>query len=106
MKSKSAFAAVKPDMEIITADGKRAGFVVDVVWGEIIVRAPPRRIPLGWLRRVNKDGVHIAPNLRDLDRAHAPARRRSGGLNEQVRPTGSSGVRGVAGTTHGDFPAI
>jgi hypothetical protein len=68
MKSKAAFAAVKPDMEIITADGKRAGYVVDVVWGEIIARKPARRIPLGWLRRVDKHDVHIAPHLRELDR--------------------------------------
>ncbi len=71
MLNKPAFTAVKPDMEIITADGKRAGYVIDVVWGEIVARAPARRIPLSWLQRVNKDDVYIAAHLRELDQAQA-----------------------------------
>lgn len=71
MLNKPAFTAVKPDMEIITADGKRAGYVIDVVWGEIVARAAARRIPLSWLQRVNKDDVYIAAHLRELDQAQA-----------------------------------
>jgi hypothetical protein len=71
MPSKPAFKAVKPDMEIITADGKRAGYVIDVVWGEIVARAPARRIPLSWLRRVDNDNVYIAAHLRELEQGQA-----------------------------------
>jgi hypothetical protein len=70
MLSSSAVTSIKPDMEIITADGKRAGYVVDVIWGEIVARAPARRIPLAWLRSVDEHDVYIAAHLREL----APAR--------------------------------
>lgn len=53
-------------MEIITSDGKRAGYVVDVGSGEIIARAPARRIPLSWIRRVDDNDVYIAPRLSEL----------------------------------------
>jgi hypothetical protein len=61
-------------MEIITSDGKRAGYVVDVASGEIIARDPDRRIPLSWIRRVDADDVYIAPRLRDLDQARGVRR--------------------------------
>jgi hypothetical protein len=72
--SQAPASSIKPDMEIITADGKRAGYVVDVVWGEIIARAPHRRIPLSCLRRVDSHDVYIAVRLRELDRTHPPRR--------------------------------
>lgn len=58
---------IRPDMEIITSDGKRAGYVVDVASGEIVARNPNRRIPLSWIRRVDAEDVYIAPRLRELD---------------------------------------
>jgi hypothetical protein len=54
-------------MEIITSDGRRAGYVVDVASGEIIARNPDRHIPLSWIRRIDSEDVHIAPRLCDLD---------------------------------------
>jgi hypothetical protein len=60
-----AVALIKGDMEIITSDGKRAGYVADVASGEIISHTPARRIPLSWIRRVDDD-VHIAPKLNQL----------------------------------------
>jgi hypothetical protein len=66
--------SIRPDMEIITADGKRAGYVVGVIWGEIIAREPQRRIPLSCLRRVAEGDVYIAQRLRELDQAHPPRR--------------------------------
>ena len=54
-------------MEIITSDGKRAGYVVDVASGEIVARSPDRRIPLSWIRRVDDDDVYIARRLCELD---------------------------------------
>jgi hypothetical protein len=54
-------------MEIITSDGKRAGYVVDVASGEIVARNPNRRIPLSWIRRVDAEDVYIAPRLHELD---------------------------------------
>jgi len=59
-------AIIKRDMEIITSDGRRAGYVADVASGEIISYSPARRIPLDWIRRVDED-VHIAPRLNQLD---------------------------------------
>jgi hypothetical protein len=59
---------IKADMEIITSDGRRAGFVVDVASGEIITRNPARRIPLNLIRRVDDDDVYIAPRLSELER--------------------------------------
>ncbi|WP_119268863.1 DUF2171 domain-containing protein [Taklimakanibacter deserti] len=57
---------IKPDMEIITADGKRAGYVADVASGEIISHTPTRRIPLSWIRRI-EDDVYISRRLHQLD---------------------------------------
>jgi hypothetical protein len=50
--------AVRPGMEVITADGKHAGFVVRVESGEVVTREPERHLPLDWIRHVNDD-VHI-----------------------------------------------
>ncbi|MGE0005409.1 MAG: DUF2171 domain-containing protein [Parvibaculaceae bacterium] len=57
---------IRPDMEIITSDGRRAGYVADVASGEIISHTPVRRIPLTWIRRVDDD-VYIAPRFNQLD---------------------------------------
>jgi len=57
---------IKPDMEIITSDGKRAGYVADVAFGQIVSHTPVRRIPLSWIRRVDHD-VYIAPRLNQLE---------------------------------------
>jgi len=65
---------IRQDMEIITSDGKRAGYVVDVASGEIIARNPDRRIPLSWIRRVDDDDVYIAPRLSDLDQGRGVRR--------------------------------
>jgi Uncharacterized protein conserved in bacteria (DUF2171) len=56
---------IKPGMEVITADGRRAGYVVAVESGEIVTRTPERRIPFDWIRRIDDD-VHIAPRYRQL----------------------------------------
>jgi len=61
-----AAAVIKRDMEIVTSDGRRAGYVADVASGEIISHSPARKIPLGWIRKVDED-VHIAPRLYQLD---------------------------------------
>jgi hypothetical protein len=57
-------------MEIVTSDGRRAGYVVDVASGEIIARNPDRRIPLSWIRRIDDHDVHIAPRWCDLDQGN------------------------------------
>jgi hypothetical protein len=57
---------IRPDMPIITADGKRAGYVVTVASGEIVARTPERHIPVRWIRRVDED-VYIARRLKELD---------------------------------------
>jgi hypothetical protein len=56
---------IRPGMEVITADGRRAGYVVAVEAGEIVTRAPERRIPFAWIRRIDDD-VHIARRLVQL----------------------------------------
>jgi len=68
-------AIIKRDMEIITSDGRRAGYVADVASGEILSHSPARRIPLDWIRRVDED-VHIAPRLTSSIRAHCAAMQR------------------------------
>ena len=62
-----AAALIKRDMEIITSDGRRAGYVATVASGEIVSHSPARRIPLGWIRQVDED-VHISPRLSQLDK--------------------------------------
>ena len=57
---------IKPGMEIITKDGRRAGYVANVSRGEIIARFPVRQIPLNWIRRVDDEDVYIEPRLADL----------------------------------------
>lgn len=61
---------IKPGMEIITADGKRAGYVAGVASGAIISNHPRRRIPLSWIRRIDHD-VFIAPRFDQLDGARS-----------------------------------
>jgi sporulation protein YlmC with PRC-barrel domain len=56
---------IRPGMEVITADGRRAGYVAEVEADEIITRAPERRIPFDWIRRIDDD-VHIARRFRQL----------------------------------------
>jgi len=60
-----AAALIKPGMEVITSDGKRAGYVVTVLAGELVTRSPERRIPLEWVRRVDDD-VYIALRAQQL----------------------------------------
>lgn len=62
----SSRMAIKPGMEIITRDGKRAGYVVEVAPGELISQFPARRIPLHFIRRVDEADVYISPRLLDL----------------------------------------
>jgi hypothetical protein len=62
----TASNAIRPDMLIITADGKCAGYVVTIAAGEIVARTPERHIPLRWIRRVDED-VYIARRLKELD---------------------------------------
>jgi hypothetical protein len=51
----TAAARIEPGMEVITADGKRAGYVASVDTGEIVTESPKHRIPLGYVRRVDDD---------------------------------------------------
>lgn len=57
---------IKPGMEIITKDGRRAGYVANVARGQIIARFPARQIPLSLIRRVDDEDVYIEPRLADL----------------------------------------
>lgn len=57
---------IKPGMEIITRDGRRAGYVADVSRDEIIARFPARQIPLNLIRRVDDEDVYIEPRLAEL----------------------------------------
>jgi hypothetical protein len=59
--------AIKPGMEIITKDGKRAGYVARVSSGELMSERPARRIPLHWIRRVEATDVYIEPRLAELE---------------------------------------
>jgi hypothetical protein len=60
-----AAALIRPGMEVITSDGKRAGYVVSVNTGEIITRSPERRIALEWVRRV-EDDVYLGLRAQQL----------------------------------------
>jgi hypothetical protein len=61
-----ASSPIKPGMEIITKDGRRAGYVANVSRGEIIARFPARQIPLSLIRRVDNEDVYIEPRLAEL----------------------------------------
>jgi hypothetical protein len=52
-------------MEVITRDGKKAGYVATVKTGEIVTHSPERRIPLDYVRRVDDD-VHIGLRAQQL----------------------------------------
>jgi hypothetical protein len=56
---------IRPGMEVITADGRLAGYVVAVEAGAIVTRAPERRIPFEWIRRIDDD-VHIRQRFPQL----------------------------------------
>jgi hypothetical protein len=60
-----AASLIKPGMEVITSDGKRAGYVASVDSGEIVTRSPERRIPLDLIRRVDDD-VYIGIRAQQL----------------------------------------
>lgn len=59
--------AIRPGMEIITRDGRRAGYVAQIVTGQLVTDRPVRRIPLHWIRRVDQADVYIERRLADLD---------------------------------------
>jgi hypothetical protein len=56
---------IAPGMEVITADGKRAGYVETVVGAEMVTRSPKRHIPLDCIRRVDED-VYIGLRAQQL----------------------------------------
>lgn len=58
-------ALIKPGMEVITRDGKRAGYVDTISTGEITTRSPKRRISLNYVRRVDDD-VYISLRAQQL----------------------------------------
>lgn len=58
---------IRPGMEIITKDGKRAGFVVIVSSGELVSELPTRRIPLHCIRRIEDGDVYIQQRLAELE---------------------------------------
>jgi hypothetical protein len=57
---------IRPGMEIITRDGKRAGYVADISPSNLISEMPVRRIPLQLIRRVDEADVYISLRLLDL----------------------------------------
>ncbi len=61
----ASVAAIRPGMEVITADGKRAGYVAAVESGEIVTRDPKRHLPLDLIRRIDED-VHISARSQQL----------------------------------------
>jgi len=65
MLNTSKLDAVRAGMEVITADGKRAGYVVRVESGELVTREPERHLPLDWIRRIDDD-VHIGRHYYQL----------------------------------------
>lgn len=56
---------IAPGMEVITADGKRAGYVETVKGAEMVTYSPKRHIPLDCIRRVNED-VYIGLRAQQL----------------------------------------
>lgn len=56
---------IAPGMEVITADGKRAGYVESVNGGHIVTHSPRRRISLDAIRRV-EDDVYIGLRAQQL----------------------------------------
>lgn len=56
---------IAPGMEVITADGKRAGYVESVSGGSILTHSPKRRISLDAIRRV-EDDVYIGLRAQQL----------------------------------------
>ncbi|TMJ43325.1 MAG: DUF2171 domain-containing protein [Alphaproteobacteria bacterium] len=65
MLNTSKLDAVRAGMEVITADGKHAGYVVRVESGELVTREPERHLPLDWIRRIDDD-VHIGRHYYQL----------------------------------------
>ena len=61
----ASVASIRVGMEVITADGKRAGYVVTIESGEIVTRDPERHLPLTWIRRIDDD-VHISARSQQL----------------------------------------
>lgn len=58
-------ARIKTNMQVISADGRRVGFVERLTEHEIITVLPCRHIPLASIRRVTED-VYIAQRYGDL----------------------------------------
>lgn len=48
-------ALIEPGMEVITSDGKRAGYVASISTSEIVTESPRHHIPLDHVRRVDDD---------------------------------------------------
>lgn len=67
-------AHVRKEMEVITADGRRAGHVSQCVGGQIYMVQSNRPIPKEWIRRVDRQDVYISKRLSEL--AHSKATER------------------------------
>jgi hypothetical protein len=59
---------VRKEMEVITADGRRAGYVSQCVGGQIYMVQSNRPIPKEWIRRVYRQDVYISKRLSELAR--------------------------------------
>lgn len=57
---------VREDMEVITADGRRAGHVSQCVGGQIYMVQSNRPIPKEWIRRVDRQDVYISKRLSEI----------------------------------------
>lgn len=69
-KAIKAAGSIKAGMEVITADGKRAGYVVGIQGGDLVTRGPVRHLPLKLIRRVSDD-VYIALRSGQLPETNA-----------------------------------
>jgi hypothetical protein len=53
-------------MEIITADGRRAGYVSACTAGQIFMETSDQPIPKEWIRRVDRGEVYISKRWYEL----------------------------------------
>jgi hypothetical protein len=60
-----AAALIEPGMEVITRDGRRAGYVATISTAEFVTRSPEHRISLDYVRRVDDD-VYISLRAQQL----------------------------------------
>jgi hypothetical protein len=65
---------VRKEMEIITADGRRAGHVSQCDGGQIYMVQSNRPIPKEWIRRVDRQDVYISKRLSELAQLEATER--------------------------------